>query len=104
MKLKESVRFGDESMAMACAFIIANTIFEKHGYELIITSVNDSTHSVNSLHYKNKAFDARSKHIETEEKKLEILHELKEALPGFDILYENPDSPTQHYHLEHDQH
>jgi hypothetical protein len=34
-------------------------------YRYTITSANDSGHSINSLHYKNKAIDVRIKDIDT---------------------------------------
>jgi len=39
------------------------TMFEEYGFGYTITSANDSDHSKNSTHYKNKAIDVRIKDI-----------------------------------------
>lgn len=102
MRLKENVKFGNVHSAISVAMIICNEIFIKHAYEFIVTSFNDSTHSTNSLHYKDAAFDLRSKHIPSEEEKLEILQEMKESLTtDFDVLYESQAKDNQHYHIEY---
>jgi len=69
-------------------------IYAKYGYDLIITSTYEGTHSPGSLHYCDEAFDIDDPpdHLEP------IMIEIKEALgPKFDVIYEK-----NHIHIEYD--
>lgn len=104
MRLKSNVKFGSSELAMSFAISVVNSVFIKHGYEFVITSVNDSQHMKGSLHYQNKAFDCRTKHLPDEQTKLAILADIKEGLTeDFDVLYEKPDDLGQHLHIEYDK-
>ena len=65
-----------------------------------VTSANDSRHSDNSLHYKNRAFDIRILNIIGDvhrEAKLWAERMQVELGPDYDVLYEKT-----HIHIEHD--
>jgi hypothetical protein len=65
-----------------------------------VTSANDSTHGVGSLHYKNRAFDIRTKNIDGDEKvkAQEWVARMKLALGNdYDIIFER-----DHIHCEFD--
>lgn len=42
------------------AIMVAKDVYTKRGYELVITSLNDATHSETSLHYSGCAVDLRT--------------------------------------------
>ena len=57
-------------------------LYEKHGKDLMITSLRDGYHSHGSLHPDGWAFDFRKNGVP--------LEEIKEAAgPGFDVLLSN---------------
>ena len=90
-------------MAISFAATAVNDVFNKTGYEFIITSCNDSKHGLHSLHYSDAAFDFRSKHISKTEEKQQILSLIKEALTAdFDVLLEEAGADQEHFHLEYD--
>ena len=65
-----------------------------------VTSANDSRHSDNSLHYKNRAFDIRILNIIGDvhrEAKLWAERMQVELGPDYDVLYEKT-----HIHIEYD--
>lgn len=67
----------------------------------VITSVNDSEHMVGSRHYTDEALDLRSRNFDSEARKLEFVDRLGFALgPKFTVLYENPNSTTEHFHIQ----
>lgn len=101
MKLKSNVRFGNNYQALCFAVIIIEKIYSEHGYDCVITSVNDSAHSTGSLHYQDSAFDVRTHNITTEVEKKTMLAEIKSSLTeDFDVLIENMGEPNEHLHLE----
>src|SRR5258706_14177385 len=103
MQLKHSVKFGNQLIAVAFAVTVLNDIFHQAGYACVITSCNDGTHSLNSLHYSDAAFDLRSTHISTDEEKQRILKQVKEALTAdFDALLEATGTESEHLHLQYD--
>lgn len=102
MYLKHSVKFGNSELAMICMVVAVTDVFKQYGYDCVITSANDSTHGVNSLHYTDCALDFRSKHVTTMSEKQNILTEIKQRLTSdFDVLFENIGTPSEHYHIEY---
>lgn len=98
MQFKDSVRFKDPKQAIIFAAMIAERVYVKKGYDFIITSWNDGTHSSGSLHYKDAAFDCRTRHLPDQATKQKIRDEIAAALPpGFDVVLE-----TDHIHCEAD--
>jgi hypothetical protein len=86
------------------AFLFAlKKICDKFGKSLVITSANDSTHSQNSYHYKNLAWDVRLHDLKPAFWYV-LQSELRKALPPYyDILVESPDDPDNvHCHIEAD--
>lgn len=104
MYLKHSVKFGNSELAMICAVIAVSDVFKKYGYACVVTSANDSNHGTGSLHYKDCALDFRSKHVTSMSEKQNILTEIKQRLTSdYDVLFENPGTESEHYHLEYDK-
>jgi hypothetical protein len=103
MRLKPGVKFGNPIMAICFAAMVAESVFQKYNYDCIITSVNDSTHGANSLHYSDCAFDLRTKHIAYKMDVKKIASEIKESLgEHFDIVFESEGAVNEHIHLEYD--
>jgi len=97
MFLKDNVRFKDCKQAILIATMVAQSVYESHGYEFIITSWNDSNHMAKSLHYSDCAFDCRTRHLKEGDAK-KIRDEIDSALPsGFDVVLEK-----DHIHIEAD--
>lgn len=70
-----------------------------------ITATSNGVHKLNSLHYTTpcKAVDVRSKNLPSEGEKRAVRNILKIMLgKDYDILYENPASLNQHFHIELD--
>lgn len=102
MYLKDSVRFKNPEQAILVALMVARLIYEKHGYNFVITSWNDGVHSQKSLHYDNAAFDCRTHHLPAGLAPI-IRDEIDNALPdGFDVLLEGSGTDNEHIHVEAD--
>lgn len=79
------------------AIIITADVYALHGKELVVTSISDGTHSVNSFHYKGRAFDCRTRYFTKDEQK-DVVSDLKSALgDDFDVVLE-----SDHIHVEYD--
>jgi hypothetical protein len=84
------------------AYPIIQRVFDQFGYECIVTSANDSKHGPNSLHYKGKALDLRTKHLQVMDKG-KLMQAIKSALgPQFDVVFEAEGTANEHCHLEFD--
>lgn len=59
MRLKAGVRLTDMTPQILLAMLVTEQVYEEYGFEVVITSINDGTHSVNSLHYLGRAVDVR---------------------------------------------
>ena len=89
----------------------AKPIYNRLGYELIVTSAADGDHSTGSLHYPEsgqfdggQALDLRCAewHGYPREDRLEIERRLEESLPPeYDVVGES-DGHTSHVHVERD--
>jgi len=102
MLLKSTVKFGNPVLAMCFGAMVVESVFQRHGFECVVTSCNDSVHMEGSKHYTNEAFDVRSKHLPDAATKLIIFTEIKEALTkDFDFIFENEGTPNEHFHLEY---
>jgi len=95
MLIKQGVDISRLKRAIRRSLCVVAKIFRKHGYELVITSTYDGTHSPCSLHYANDAYDVR---ITTGKKRNMIYEEIKEALgDDYDVILEKT-----HLHIEFD--
>lgn len=95
MRLKPDVKIKKLQPQMLVALLVAEGIFRDNGIELVVTSGEDGTHKEGSFHYKGLAIDIRTPNTNLET----IMRRLKDALPGFDVIYEETPS---HIHIEFD--
>ena len=97
ISLKPGVKIDKLKPQMALALPIISSIYAKYGYDTIVTSGNDGTHSNLSLHYEGLALDFRTRHVKTDDLG-PIVAEIRQALDGeFDVVRE-----TTHVHCEWD--
>lgn len=86
--LQPEMSFGD-SIVTAC--------FAYHGYDCIVTSINDGVHMASSKHYSGQAIDYRWWHVEPAHQKA-LYADLRDSLGSdFDVVLEN--EPV-HLHVE----
>lgn len=85
------------------AIFTAAEIWERHGAELVLTSVKDGEHPGGtrpSFHPRGLAFDARTHNLEAP---MILCEELRAALgPDFDVLLESRGSANEHVHVQYD--
>jgi hypothetical protein len=102
IKVKSGVVFKEINAPL---FNIIKTLLDAEfeiGKEMVITSVNDSVHKKNSLHYQNRAIDIRTKHLTPEEKK-KLYAFLRNKLGGdYDVILESEGLDNEHIHIEYD--
>jgi hypothetical protein len=77
------------------AICVASEVYQRHGFEMDITSGVEGKHSRGSLHYAGAAVDLRIKNIPTEVV-LTIVDDIKERLDtDYDVVLEG-----NHIHIE----
>ena len=103
--VKKGVCLNDMDPNITKIFDKIDKVFTKHtGRPAIITSGRDGRHSLNSLHYQEKAIDLRTKDL-TREQLEKILSDLKWELgPDYNVIYERADpekKKEEHIHLSY---
>lgn len=97
MQLKAGVRLLGMKPETVLAVIVAESVYRTHGFDLVITSAVDGTHTRASKHYSGCAVDFRTNHVPAATQKL-IVADLSKALGGdFDAILEK-----DHIHVEYD--
>jgi len=95
MRLKKGVSVHGLGPEIIIALMVANDVYKKYGYELVITSGTDGVHGYSSEHYKGDAVDLRTNNIND---KAVIVAEIAERLGSdYDVVLE-----STHCHLEYD--
>jgi hypothetical protein len=109
---KDSVRFKELSAPLLWILNILYDLAETAPgipNEIVITSVNDSKHSVGSRHYTNEAIDIRTHNFRTRETKRWFRGELEKELSRhplpqssnkFRVLLEDEGLPNEHLHVQ----
>lgn len=94
---KEGVRLDGAKVETFMGICIAAFVLHQNGHVCTVTSVMDGRHMENSLHYKGRAFDLRSRMI-PKDKQARMVMAFKDALgDDWDVVLEK-----DHFHLEYD--
>jgi len=97
MKLKNNVKLADLQPQALLGMLVAEEVYREAGADFVITSVNDSKHMGNSLHYSGYAFDCRIWTLE-EDMRQPVANDISAALgEDFDVVLE-----SDHIHIEYD--
>lgn len=98
MKIKPGVKLNGLGSEILLGIMVAKSVYEAHGIDLVITSGTDSKHGYSSEHYKGDAVDIRTKNINPAYERKIIADQIKEALgQEFDVVLE-----SSHLHIEYD--
>ena len=98
MRIKRGVKLRGFSPQCSLAAAIVGSVYQDHGYELVITSASEGKHSRGSLHYSGNAFDCRTSSLDPLDIP-KITREVKERLgTEFDALFEEK---PPHIHVEY---
>ncbi len=85
------------------ALIVANDVYKDFGYDMVVTSINDSSHGRKSLHYPGLAVDLRTKHVRTDNEKEQITKMIRSYLTtDYDVVLEQLGKKHEHIHIEFD--
>lgn len=97
MRLKNNnINLAGISPALVLALFICDEVYKKHGKDLVITSVNDSAHSMTSLHYAGAAADLRTSYFIDDVDQI-VQAEIRAKLNAdFDVILE-----ADHIHIEY---
>ena len=96
MRIKKGASVTGIRPEIVIAILVAQTIVESAGVELVITSGTDSKHSVTSLHYAGGAIDIRINKMDDGVPET-VRGKIKAALGiDFDVILERT-----HIHIEH---
>jgi hypothetical protein len=100
--IKEGVRFRKLIPELYNILPVLDMVFLDHGIECTITSANDGVHKPDSLHYLDRALDLRSHDLPSGAEPF-IVHDLQQVLGlDYDVLFEDANTPNEHFHLEWD--
>ena len=96
MRLKDGVNPVGIKPEVNLIIQVADSVYREKGYELVITSLNDSTHSDTSRHYQGMAVDFRTRHLRNNDPQI-ITQLIKERLgKQFLVLFER-----NHIHISY---
>ena len=91
--------------ALLSALYMGDECFKAVGSELIVTHLGDGKHGVDSLHYKGRAGDCRTKHLDKGLcAQVETAWRAKLGAPGelYDLVWEAKGGDNEHFHIELD--
>ncbi len=96
MRFKKGVKINGTRPELGLAVMVAQKVFDEHGYDFEYTSGLEGRHSRKSLHYAGSAFDCAIKHIGDLDLAERIADEIRVRLTDeFDVVFK-PD----HIHIE----
>lgn len=96
MRFKDGVNPFGIRPELLLGLVVADRVYEGIGIEMVVTSLNDSTHKQASLHYAGAAADLRIWNVTDVER---LAQEIRNALggnPDFDVVVEK-----DHIHFEY---
>lgn len=96
LSIKKGVNIAGIQPEITVALIVSSQIFQKAGYDCIVTSVKDGNHSRGSLHHVGLAIDLRVRHIESDSMRQIIADKISNSLgEQYDAILE-----SDHLHIE----
>lgn len=105
MKLKPGVKVTNLTPQILLAAIVAESIFRgyiPYAYHLTITSCDDGKHGDDTWHGDGRAIDVRTNDLPPSVDKKKLTQTIKEALPGYDVIFEYEGTDNEHIHIEYD--
>lgn len=96
MKVKSGVKLTGLQPELIIGLIVCKSVYDKFGFELVITSGLEGNHSRKSLHYTGQAVDLRTRSMSksTQER---VIYEIRKRLTeDFDVVLE-----ATHIHIEY---
>ena len=104
MILKPGVSTRGISNELLIALTVCNEVYAVHDTNMVITSMNDGTHSLQSKHYRGDAADLRTRNLPQNVDPQDVVREIKERLNSrdYDVIFESADTPNEHIHIEYD--
>jgi len=94
--IKAGVQMNGLMLPMRKVLIAVESIYKRMGYDTVVTSALDGTHSAGSLHYYGYALDFRTRHVAAD-KISALVDDVKKALgPNYFVLFEG-----DHLHVDY---
>jgi len=81
---------------------LVHNLVTEFGGEVVITSVNDGVHKIDSLHYVGRAVDIRCKYYDRARLSRVIAEFKRQYDEYYDLVWERPGTPGEHLHCEYD--
>ena len=95
--IKDSVTIDHFSIYLLEGLLQASLAFQKLGKQMVVTSLSDSKHMDNSLHYRGYAADLRSRDIPVQDVPI-LVRNIQSALGhNYQVVLE-----SDHIHIEYD--
>ena len=90
IRLKNGVNPTGIKPELLLVLMVADQVYAEAGYECVITSLVDSTHSDTSRHYQGCAVDFRTRHLANGNMAMEITNEIRKRLERhYMVLFEH---------------
>lgn len=105
MILKPTVKVTNLTPQILLAAIVAQDFYRIYispTYQITWTSCDDGKHGDDTWHGEGRAVDIRTRDIPKHIDKKELTKDIKDALPGYDVLFEYEGTDNEHIHIEWD--
>lgn len=102
LKFKAGVIVSQQAILAAAAVNAANVL--KLPGDVTVTSGRDGTHMQNSWHYKDRALDFRTKHLDHDQKHAWVNATQTRLGKDYYVVLEFEGQPKEHMHGEFDPH
>ena len=97
IKFKIGTKVSGIRTELILAILVAEGVYNEHGTDLVLTSVNDGRHSYTSLHYSGSAVDIRTRNLPKDTNVQLIVGGIEKALSNeYDVVLEK-----DHIHIEY---
>lgn len=105
ISFKPGVRLININPHVAIIIAVVGSVYQKCGYDCVVTSVTDGAHRRDSKHYDGMAVDFRLNDLSgiPAASRRMVARLARAALAeGFDVLHEFEGTPSEHLHVEYD--